>query len=84
MPPEDRHKWFYSVAEAKTFITERAHANHMNVVELSLYDPQPINSTRKIKRHLIAWLLKIVFNLDITDLTTGTIWAVCVHQSDQS
>lgn len=80
VPPEDRHKWFFSVAEAENFIIKRAAINNMRLLELSHFDPQTATGWRKVRRLMMTWLLRLAFNLSITDLTTGTIWAVLTHQ----
>ncbi len=68
-PPEDRHKWFFSVPEAEAFLRYRADKNYMNVIDLEVEglqrEPDDITPALPgIRKELSRYLL------------TGTIWAV--------
>ncbi|GAB4274519.1 MAG: hypothetical protein Kow0080_23010 [Candidatus Promineifilaceae bacterium] len=75
-PPEDRHKWFFSLPEAQAFIQARAATNHMQLTQITRFDPNLASGWRLIRRKALTLLLKIAFGLDMAYLTTGTIWAV--------
>lgn len=72
-PPEDRHKWFFSNAEAQRFIRHRAGLNNMQIVQMDNYDALHI-LRRLLYLPIRAALPRI--NANLADLYGSQLWAV--------
>ena len=71
--PEDRHKWFYSNAEAQRFIRYRANQNRMQVIQMDNY------SAMRRWRRLLYILVRVALpriNANLADLYGSQLWAV--------
>ena len=77
-PPQDRHKWFYGVHEAKRFLKERGKMKGMNMLQM---DKACINLT--LKNRLYRMVLKVIVHkdVDVDSLLSGGVWAVLVKKS---
>lgn len=80
VPPNDRHKWFFSLPEAENFIRQKSSLNSIDVIRILYYDPNPSSGWRTIRRKAIGFFLKFTFGLSIDYVTTGTIWALLSHK----
>jgi len=80
-PPEDRHKWFFSMGEAEKFILYRSAKNEMKVVQM---DSEGISGEGAGIRGLLRRLAtRILFSqtVDLRNLYAGTLWAVLEKQT---
>jgi SAM-dependent methyltransferase len=74
-PPVDRHKWFFSCAEARRFVLHRAEKNGMRVVQMDVYGrPQKKRWSHLVRRLAARALLGP--GLDVESLYGGTLWVV--------
>lgn len=75
-PPEDRHRWFFSVEEAKAFISHRAKSQGMEILELHA-NP---NADRRygLRGRIEAIAQRILFGrtFDPANIWAGPLWAV--------
>lgn len=70
--PEDRHKWFFSAAEAEAFIRERSAQAGMSVVQI---DQEGEERRLSLKLRLLKRLM-FRRDLDLRQLMLGPTWAV--------
>lgn len=74
-PPEDRHKWFFSLEEAENFIRHRSLKTGMEVLEITNTNPyEPAGLKGFVKQAV----MKIIFrdDLEVRNLFSGTLWAL--------
>jgi SAM-dependent methyltransferase len=75
--PEDRHRWFYSLSEAKEFIRGRAELNGMQLLRMDEYGPQ--HEPTLLGRLRGAMLRPLLFRncaMPTKDLFVFNLWAV--------
>lgn len=74
-PPEDRHKWFFSLDEAEKFIRHRSAKNGMEVLDIDNTKPYVPSGFRGFVKQAI---IRVVFrdDLDLRNLFSGALWAV--------
>jgi len=68
-PPEDRHKWFFSHDEAKTFMLDRSQKNNMIIVQMDYEiwgNPNQIQQFRP--------------DIDRLNFSAGPLWTVISHK----
>lgn len=76
--PVDRHRWFFSEAEAKEFLAKGFEKAGFSVAQVdALGDDRPLGG-HGIRGILGRWLLRIIFRSDIESLglNHGTLWCV--------
>ena len=75
-PPHDRHKWFFSISEAKSFLEYRAEKCGMEVLQMDT--ESYLSEGYGMKRLLRAWARRILIPrpIDRDDLFGRTLWAV--------
>jgi len=74
-PPVDRHKWFFSFAEAKEFLVQQAERNRLIITEMF--------ATEKPKAGLLQALRRILYPGDkYRNRYTQTVWAVFDKKND--
>lgn len=77
-PPLDRHRWFYSESEAKTFLQVGAEEAGFKVVQMdALGEDRPLCGPG-LRGFVARWLLRRLFRADIEELGLhhGTLWCV--------
>lgn len=75
--PEDRHRWFFSLSEAKDFIRGRAELNGMQVIKMDEYGPQREPTLLgRLKGALLRHLLFKNCTMPAEDLFVFNLWAV--------
>lgn len=80
-PPEDRHKWFFSLDEARRFIRHRAGKNGMRVVQMDSdahdSDPRSVDGWGWRGR-VRQWARRMLFRRDLNhdNLFVMDVWAV--------
>ena len=81
-PPDDRHRWFFSLQEAKSFLTEKARANGFQVKHLEVEGTSSI-WMRGLAGVIQRWVFKRYFrpDLDKLGLASGTLWCVLERPS---
>jgi len=75
-PPRDRHKWFFSISEAKNFVQYRAEKCGMKVLQMDT--ESYLSEGYGMKRLLRGWARRILIPkvIDRDDLFGRTLWAV--------
>jgi len=75
-PPRDRHKWFFSISEAKNFVQYRAEECGMKVLQMDT--ESYLSEGYGMKRLLRGWARRILIpkGIDRDDLFGRTLWAV--------
>lgn len=78
-PPDDRHKWFFSLDEAEAFIRVRSRMNGMYVQDTKNTNPY---TGRGLRAQLRQLALRIFFHrdLELRNLFSGTLWALLEKQ----
>lgn len=78
-PPPDRHRWFFSAAEARTFVTMRAQRNRMRIVQMDHDDGSP---RRPLKERVRTGALRLLLGrrVDVESLLAGPLWALLEHE----
>jgi len=75
-PPEDRHRWFFSIEEAKAFVEHRAKFNGMEIMELHASP----NAARRygLRGGLDRIAQRVLFgkNFDPANIWAGPLWSV--------
>ncbi len=81
--PEDRHKWFFTLTEAKKFIKYKAQKNNLEIADEFIKGkrdglPKPNGIKNKINRWKIQYARKLLFrkDIDFTDFYAWTYWVV--------
>jgi SAM-dependent methyltransferase len=80
----DRHKWFFSASEARSFVIYRAKKNGMTVIQHdtegsgSIGLPQGGSWRTRVRRWQLVRARKLLFRADVNwpDLYEGTLWWV--------
>ena len=75
-PPEDRHRWFFSIEEAKAFIEHRAKSNEMEILEL--YSSPGAARRYGMRGRLDDIGHRILFgkNFNPANIWAGQLWSV--------
>lgn len=73
-PPEDRHRWFFSHAQARAFVRDRAEKCRMTIVQMDDDASAPVRWTTRAARWWQARCLR--WDLDLQNLYAGTLWVV--------
>ena len=74
--PEDRHKWFFSLAEARDFITGKATEKNLNIKEMFV--------TEKPRNSLVRFLRKLRYPGErYQNRYSGTLWVVMEKIQDK-
>ena len=81
-PPEDRHKWFFSNAEAEKFITYRAAKNGLRVIQMDNEGFRGEGTGFKGSVRILARKLLFRGDLNVRNLYAGTLWAVLEKRGD--
>ncbi len=74
--PDDRHKWFFSNADAIRFVTERGKKNGMCVVQVDTDNEQVPASIKSKAKRAVLKMASNVTCVRATDLYHKTMWAV--------
>jgi hypothetical protein len=83
-PPKDRHRWFFSLSEARDFIRGRAELNGMQVIRMDEYGPQHEPTLRsRLKGALLRPLLFNNRTMPTKDLFVFNLWAVLAKPEAQ-
>lgn len=79
-PPEDRHKWFFSLSEAEEFIRRRAELNNMNIVQMDTesWKDEPGGWKRKLRHLARKYLMRAILP---HDLYAYRLWALLEKKS---
>lgn len=74
--PPDRHKWFFSADEAKSFVVHRAAKNNMRIVQMEheAWDVEGYGWKGLVRTWARNFLLRPT--LRVENLYAGTLWAV--------
>lgn len=81
-PPEDRHKWFFSVDEAKRFVEYRAKKNNMDILQMDIQTTgDEIGSGLTYLLRVLARRLLFRKDLKVNNLYEGTLWVVLKKRS---
>ncbi|MGE3153971.1 MAG: class I SAM-dependent methyltransferase [Nitrospiraceae bacterium] len=80
-PPTDRHKWFFSADEAKAFVTYRASANKMRILQMD-HEAWSVEGYGW-KNAVRTWARNILLrsSLNVENLYAGTLWVVLEKES---
>lgn len=76
-PPEDRHRWFFTLSEARRFLSNNATRNHFEVVQFDTYPDTELYGTgvrQLVKRALYRRLFRS--ELEQLELTSSTLWCL--------
>ena len=73
-PPEDRHKYFFSVYEAKAFVEYRAKKNSMKIVDIHIDHQDTLNEAKRLVEKESGALIPAYF--DFSEMYLGTSWYI--------
>jgi ubiquinone/menaquinone biosynthesis C-methylase UbiE len=74
-PPEDRHRWFYSPAEAKSFVKMQAHINDFHST-LLFEEGNNCYGKLPLKHQALKFIDSVLFGRRLTNLgfMSGRMW----------
>lgn len=78
-PPKDRHRWFFSLREAKAFLQHNAQKNGFRIHQVDIKNESiSVNGLRWVRFKIGWWILRRIFRSDIDSLSLhqGTLWCV--------
>jgi SAM-dependent methyltransferase len=76
-PPDDRHRWFFSLPEARRFLAHNSARNGYDISQLDVADQQPLfgPGMRGLVKRVI---FRRIFRPDMErlELTSGSLWCL--------
>lgn len=77
-PPSDRHRWFFSESEARTFLMHNARKAGFTITQIDAEGEGKLMGGNGLKGYLVRLLLKTIFRSDIESLCLhhSTLWCV--------
>lgn len=77
VPPDDRHRWFFSIPEARAFLEYNAEKQGYRILQMDCENEDKALGEGGIRGMLGKWFLKTVFRPDIDRIIgQGTLWCV--------
>lgn len=74
--PEDRHKWFFSASQARTFLHARASKNGLKVLQIDTEGEGRARTWPSALKRAALTIAAHALSIDPTDLYYKTTWAV--------
>jgi len=81
-PPQDRHKWFFSVEEAEQFVAHRAVKNGLRVLQIDHEGMGRKGRGWTWLAQVLAGMILLRRNLSLKNLYASTLWAVLEKRED--
>lgn len=82
--PDDRHRWFFGIEDARRFIEYNAKKNNYTVMQIDCENERPIGGN-SLKGAVLRFVLKTLFRNDINELglSYGSLWCVLEKKNDR-